>query len=377
MRQWLEAGYFKADLPISQNPGARFLPLGRIFPNLERAFQPEQAPPPAPEPPVPQLVEEIQVPMPSSPVRAPMEEPPQPAVVPAPEPEPSAAPVVTNETSQLKAMLGLGGGAIASAATQPEDVVEAPREAQPAAPVEEPAKKTKKKREKTAKAAAPVEAAPPAPKEEEVPAPAPAAPAWGGAASGKPAKKKSMSEIQQEEARVAARRAKEQPQRSGGGWAGIAASGGTTAWSGDAVKPTPRVAPTSSQAGTASQGSQPRQQSKAAVAQANKAAVTASNKSAADDFGESGKMSPQLEAWCREQMKKISGSDDLTLVSFCMTLNDPVEIKQYLTAYLGSTPQVNNFASEFILHKDGKKAQQEKWESAGTSKKGRKKRGGK
>ena len=88
-------------------------------------------------------------------------------------------------------------------------------------------------------------------------------------------------------------------------------------------------------------------------------------------------MSPQLEAWCREQMKKISGSDDLTLVSFCMTLNDPVEIKQYLTAYLGSTPQVNNFASEFILHKDGKKAQQEKWESAGTGKKGRKKRGGK
>ena len=76
-------------------------------------------------------------------------------------------------------------------------------------------------------------------------------------------------------------------------------------------------------------------------------------------------------------MKKISGSEDLTLVSFCMTLNDPSEIKQYLTAYLGSTPQVNNFASEFILHKDGKKAQQEKWESAGATKKGRKKRGGK
>jgi len=380
MRQWLEAGYFKADLPISQNPNARFLPLGRIFPNLGKAFQTEQAPPPAPEPPVPQLVEEVPVPMPSSPVRAPMEEPQ--AVVAAPEPEPSAAPVAANETSQLKAMLGLGGGAAAAAAPEPE-VVESPVEAKAALTVEEPARKTKKKKEKTAKAAkaaAPAEAAPSASKEEEVPAPAPTAPAWGGAASGKaPGKKKSMSEIQQEEARVAASRAKEQPQRSGGGWAGIAASGGTTAWTGDAVKPPSRVNPAPAQAGAAtSQASKSRQQSKAAVAQANKGGAAASNNSsAADEFGESGKMSPQLEAWCREQMKKISGSEDLTLVSFCMTLNDPGEIKQYLTAYLGSTPQVNNFASEFILHKDGKKSQQDQWESAGASKKGRKKRGGK
>jgi len=57
-----------------------------------------------------------------------------------------------------------------------------------------------------------------------------------------------------------------------------------------------------------------------------------------------------------------------------MTLTDPVEIKQYLTAYLGSSPQVNNFASEFIHHKNGTKPQ-EQWETTSSSKKGRKKKG--
>ena len=51
-------------------------------------------------------------------------------------------------------------------------------------------------------------------------------------------------------------------------------------------------------------------------------------------------------------MQKLIGSDDLILVSICMTLTDRDEIRQYLTAYLGSTPPVNNFATEFIKHKD-------------------------
>ena len=46
----------------------------------------------------------------------------------------------------------------------------------------------------------------------------------------------------------------------------------------------------------------------------------------------------------KDQMTKLNGTDDLTLVSFCMTLSDPVEIRQYLTAYLGSTPQVELIA---------------------------------
>lgn len=33
-------------------------------------------------------------------------------------------------------------------------------------------------------------------------------------------------------------------------------------------------------------------------------------------------------------MKKLNGNEDLTLVAFCITLTDPMEIKRYLTAYL-------------------------------------------
>jgi len=56
-----------------------------------------------------------------------------------------------------------------------------------------------------------------------------------------------------------------------------------------------------------------------------------------------------------------------------MTLSDPLEIRQYLTAYLGSTPQVENFATEFINRKSGKGSSEE-WDGTVSSKKGRKKK---
>ena len=97
--------------------------------------------------------------------------------------------------------------------------------------------------------------------------------------------------------------------------------------------------------------------------------------STVDNFGESGKMSPAMEAWCKEQLRKLNGNDDLTLVSFCMTLKDPNEVNQYLSAYLGSNAAVSKFAAEFIARKGGTKPQESEWESAGNSKKGRKKKG--
>lgn len=74
---------------------------------------------------------------------------------------------------------------------------------------------------------------------------------------------------------------------------------------------------------------------------------------------------------------KLNGTTDITLVSFCMTLSDPGEIRQYLTAYLGSTPQVNNFANDFIQKRGlGGSAKQEEWETTGTTKKAKKKKAG-
>jgi hypothetical protein len=220
-----------------------------------------------------------------------------------------------------------------------------------------------------------------------------AAPAWGGGAA-KPVSRKSMSEIQQEEARIAALQAS---QRKGGrsqssGWANVASKGTPAAtaapapgWSGGgAVKPTMAAnvavaaTPTAIQTRRPSTGNTSnaapinKQPGGAPGSKARTSPQTAAN-SVVEDFG--AKMSPALEKWCKEQMFKINGTDDLTLVGFCMTLQDPVEIRQYLTTYLGSTPQVNSFATEFINRKMGQPVQEE-WETtAATKKKGKKKVG--
>ncbi|CAN0302181.1 unnamed protein product, partial [Ectocarpus sp. 4 AP-2014] len=67
-------------------------------------------------------------------------------------------------------------------------------------------------------------------------------------------------------------------------------------------------------------------------------------------FGGSG-MSPAMASWASQQLKKMSGKDDLTLLEFCMSLTDASEIRQYLAAYLGSTPEVSSFATEFLQRK--------------------------
>lgn len=55
-----------------------------------------------------------------------------------------------------------------------------------------------------------------------------------------------------------------------------------------------------------------------------------------------------------------------------MSLRDPSEIRQYLSAYLGNSDAVNKFATEFLARKGGKSPETE-WEST-VPKKGRKKK---
>ena len=77
------------------------------------------------------------------------------------------------------------------------------------------------------------------------------------------------------------------------------------------------------------------------------------------------------------QLKDIANSEDMTLIEFCMSLNDPSEIREYLNAYLGASPQVSAFANEFLARRGligaknkGGVANKSEWEV--TSKKGRK-----
>jgi len=66
-----------------------------------------------------------------------------------------------------------------------------------------------------------------------------------------------------------------------------------------------------------------------------------------DDFSDSG-MSREFATWCTQQLVKISGSKDLTLVKFCLSVESTAEVREYLAANLGSTPQVSHFATDFI-----------------------------
>ncbi|KAL7495872.1 hypothetical protein ACHAWT_004205 [Skeletonema menzelii] len=382
MKQWLEAGYFKGDLPISQNNSGPFRPLASYFSDPKTAFQSKQsgedkaamearAQAEAEAAAKLQAAKEVEA-------RRRAEE----AAKVAEEERRKAAEVElqqqADQSAQLKMMLGLGGGSTGIAGPSHQ-------EPEPeSAAVEQPTKKQQKKKAQQ-KQAQPQQLVEEKKVEKVAPAPEPAAPpapAWGGGTAAA-SRKKSMSEIQQEEAKEAARRAKEQGGRpSGGGWANVAATGGSTAWGG-AVTNAPAaavVSPMPVVAGVAStqkiNANAAWNMKQAAAASAPTTATKQAQKAAAvDNFGVNGQMTPTMEKWCKDQMQKLNGSDDLTLVTFCMTLTDSDEIRQYLSAYLGSTPQVNNFATEFIKRKGGDNSAE--WESAGGPKKGRKKKGGK
>lgn len=390
MRQWLEAGYFKGDLPISQQPSGPFHPLSTIFQDVSFAFRvPGLAADvdaddfAAREAELKRAKEEAQFREAErreaerreterrEAERRDAEERAMAEAAARKAAEFEAARAVTetqtmsavrnarndqnNSSAQLKMMLGLG------VSQQLEDAFDSEPQAAPIT-----SSKAQKPRIHTT--SLPVGASPPSkPK-----------PAWGNSPGHAP--KKSMSEIQQEEARQTALLAMERKaigRSSSGGWANVAASrGGSSGWQGGAVVATPAaVVSVPNNLTSANQGkpvSAQRQLSAPSAMQQQHRRASQEDQHA-DDFGAA--MSPALEGWCKAQMTKINGSDDLTLVSFCMTLTDPSEIRQYLTAYLGSSPQVSSFAAEFINKRGLGKTQQEEWEN--TKPKKTRKKGGK
>lgn len=60
------------------------------------------------------------------------------------------------------------------------------------------------------------------------------------------------------------------------------------------------------------------------------------------------KMSKEVMEWCSSQLRKLNGSEDITLLQFCMSLESAVEVREYLAQYLGSTPQVSAFRRLFL-----------------------------
>jgi hypothetical protein len=420
MRQWLEAGYFKGDLPISQVSTGPFNPLSIWFPDLNFAFRSNpanngssqrsqadlKAVADADAAEKEKLRREAAAQAAAERERRAVEEA-------ANQREAMEAALAAqreadlretsrqelerqrqakaesmggtnggNEPStQLKMMLGLKSGEQAVGGNQVDDQ-EYMQQGKNNRGADKRFAKAASRRipQKTSEEFQP---SPPTEQSAQVEAPvpvAPAAPAWGGATKAKP--KKSMSEIQQEEARAAALQAAKRgsmPQPSNG-WANVAA--GTSGWSSGSLRPTSAAGgtPVALNALSAQGQTKPQQpmtqggaSRKVAPISHQQRNISTGSSTPAEEFGTT--MSPGLEKWCKEKMYQINGSEDLTLIAFCMTLNDANEIRQYLTTYLGSTPQVNSFASEFVS-KRGLGGKQEEWETPGSAKKGRKKKVG-
>jgi len=54
----------------------------------------------------------------------------------------------------------------------------------------------------------------------------------------------------------------------------------------------------------------------------------------------------------KTELKKLTGTDDLTLAHYLITLDSPEQISEYIHEYLGSSSAVDDFASAFIKLKE-------------------------
>ncbi|KAL4175269.1 hypothetical protein KRP22_000237 [Phytophthora ramorum] len=243
----------------------------------------------------------------------------------------------------------------------------------------------------------------PAAKSPSAPTPAPAAPAaspWGApAVVPKRSNSKSMRDILAEEERLAQERAKANENvPTSSHWMNIVAGNKVAAAaipkpSRSVLGPVPASVLKSRQQVRAVNGaarpSPPKAESDASfwnfgVAQpADKESAGASGSvqvGTSNAFG-SNNVSSEFMMWAMKQLTTIDSNANVTLLEYCASVEDPGEIREYLAAYLGSTPRVSAFATEFIQRKktqhSGKKspghqdAQQRASETGSSNKRGK------
>ena len=63
-------------------------------------------------------------------------------------------------------------------------------------------------------------------------------------------------------------------------------------------------------------------------------------------------MPQDLAEFCASQLLRFKGDLDLSLMEYMFTLDSAADIRAYMAQFLGSTPAISNFASEFIRRKD-------------------------
>ncbi|EEY61248.1 uncharacterized protein PITG_01508 [Phytophthora infestans T30-4] len=233
---------------------------------------------------------------------------------------------------------------------------------------------------------------------ETIPATAPAAPSapWGTPATvTKSSTSKSMRDILAEEERLAQERAKvNEYAPTSSHWMNIVAGNNVAAAaipkpSRSALGPVPASVIKSRQQiratnGAAVKHSPPKADSDASFwnfgAAQRESATSGAQVGTSNAFG-SNNVSSEFMTWALRHLKAIDSNADVTLLEYCATLEDPGEVREYLAAYLGSTPRVSAFATEFIQRKktqhSGKKstgnqdAQQRASETGSSNKRGK------
>eukprot|EP00803_Ostreobium_quekettii_P005634 evm.model.scf_668EXC.4 EVM.evm.TU.scf_668EXC.4 scf_668EXC:28584-29522(+) len=76
--------------------------------------------------------------------------------------------------------------------------------------------------------------------------------------------------------------------------------------------------------------------------------------------GESGlfmgqfKISQSFRGWCQQQMKELTGNDDMALVEFLLSLKGRMEVVEYIQEYFKGAPKerVTKFTREFMVRKE-------------------------
>ncbi|KAG6959342.1 hypothetical protein JG688_00010110 [Phytophthora aleatoria] len=270
--------------------------------------------------------------------------------------------------AQLKMMLGVDSTAVASSAPSPP----APSAPAPAPSVATPA-----------------------------PTSAPAAPAaspWGTpAAVTKSNNSKSMRDILAEEERLAQERAKANDNApTSSHWMNVVAGNKVAAAtipkpSRSVLGPVPASVLKSRQQIRAANGTAKPSPSKVesdasfwnfgAAQSADKESASSSAQVATSNAFGLNNVSSEFMTWALKQLKTIDSNANVTLLEYCASVEDPGEIREYLAAYLGSTPRVSAFATEFIQRKktqhSGKKspghqdAQQRASETGSSNKRGK------
>lgn len=61
----------------------------------------------------------------------------------------------------------------------------------------------------------------------------------------------------------------------------------------------------------------------------------------------------KFKQWCREQMVILTGSDDITILEFCMPMMSYEEVKDAVCEFIGTSSNVIKFVKEFYKRKAG------------------------